>query len=72
MKRNVHPLDAGMRAGVGMFLLASPLLNFATYPYNFLGVVLIASGIASFCPLYAALRALLPAQRAGATAHNHG
>ncbi len=72
MTCNVHPLDAGLRAGAGMFLLASPLLNFATYPYNVVGLVLIASGVASFCPVYAALRALLPAPRAGAPAQNHG
>jgi hypothetical protein len=72
MTSNVHPLDAGLRAGAGMFLLASPLLNFATYPLNFLGLVLVASGVASFCPLYGALRALLPAQRSGAAAHHHG
>jgi hypothetical protein len=52
MKCNMSPLEAGIRAGVGMFLLASPLLNLHTYPLSLLGIVLIATGTASVCPLY--------------------
>jgi hypothetical protein len=63
MTCNVHPLDAALRSAAGVFLVASPLLNFATYPYNLAGLVLVASGVASFCPVYAVLRALLPRSR---------
>jgi hypothetical protein len=52
MKCNMSPLEAGIRSGVGMFLVASPLLNLHTYPLSLLGAVLIATGMASVCPLY--------------------
>jgi len=55
MKYNMSPLEAGIRSGVGMALLASPLLNLHTYPLSLLGVVLIATGMASVCPLYSLL-----------------
>lgn len=61
MKCNMSPLDAGIRSGLGLALLASPLLDLNTYPLNLLGLVLIATGLASFCPLYVVLRALVPA-----------
>ncbi|HEX5100478.1 MAG TPA: DUF2892 domain-containing protein [Polyangiaceae bacterium] len=52
MKRNMSSLEAGLRSGVGMLLLASPLLNLHTYPLSLLGAVLVATGVASVCPLY--------------------
>ena len=58
MKINVTPLDAAIRSGLGLLLLSSPLLGYHTYPYNVFGVVLIATGLTSFCPLYAAIRGL--------------
>jgi len=63
MSCNVAPIDQAVRAGLGMFLLASPLLNLHTYPFNLLGLVLMATGVAGYCPLYSALRWLAP--RAG-------
>ena len=72
MKCNVNPTDAGIRSGIGLFLVASPLVGFHTYPYNYLGFVLIASGLASFCPLYAAIRALVPPSRSSAPVRHHG
>jgi len=65
MKCNMSPLEAAIRSGLGLFLLASPLLNLDTYPANWLGLVLMATGVASFCPLYAAGRALVPASASG-------
>jgi hypothetical protein len=47
------------------------LLGFHTYPYNLFGVVLIATGLASFCPIYAAIRGLL-APQARRTVRSHG
>lgn len=67
MKCNMSPLDAGIRSGLGLALLASPLLNLNTYPANWLGLVLIATGIASYCPLYSLLRAVVPASRESTT-----
>jgi len=52
MKCNMSPLEAGIRSGVGMLLLASPLLDLHTYPLSLLGTVLIATGTASICPIY--------------------
>lgn len=52
MKCNMSPLEAGIRSGVGMLLLSSPLLNLPTYPLSLLGAVLVATGVASICPLY--------------------
>jgi Inner membrane protein YgaP-like, transmembrane domain len=50
------PLDRAARAGLGLLLLASPLLELETYPYNLFGIVLLGTAFASFCPLYAAVR----------------
>lgn len=55
MKCNMSPLEAGIRCGAGMFVLASPLLDLHTYPLSLLGAVLIATGMASVCPLYSLL-----------------
>jgi hypothetical protein len=52
MKTNVVLLERTVRVGVGMLLLASPLLELHTYPFNLLGLVLIATGAVGFCPLY--------------------
>jgi len=65
MKSNLLPLDMILRAGGGMFLLASPLLELHTYPYNLLGVVPVATALMGYCPLYAAVRALLLPARGG-------
>jgi hypothetical protein len=58
MQCNVSPLEAGLRSGIGMALLSSPLLNLHTYPLSLFGIVLIATGVASYCPLYGLGRSL--------------
>ncbi len=65
MKCNVNHLDRAIRLGAGMFLLATPLLDLHTYPVNLFGIVLIGTGLAGFCPLYAAIRALVPKREHG-------
>jgi hypothetical protein len=60
MKSNLHPFDVAIRGGGGLLVLSSPLLELHTYPYNFLGIVPILTAFAGFCPLYAAMKALLP------------
>lgn len=60
MKTNVVLLDRTVRMGLGMLLLASPLLELRTYPYNLLGLVLIVTAAVGFCPLYAALSVFKP------------
>jgi hypothetical protein len=52
MKTNVTLIDRTVRVGVGMLLLASPLLELHTYPLNLLGLVLVATGAVGYCPLY--------------------
>jgi hypothetical protein len=56
MKCNVSPIDAGIRAGLGLLLLSSPLLELKTYPYNYFGLVLIVTALAGYCPLYSAFK----------------
>lgn len=63
MKTNVVLADRSARMGLGMLLLASPLLELPTYPFNLLGLVLIATGALGFCPLYAALSVFVPKPR---------
>jgi len=58
MKTNVIPIDRSVRMGLGSLLLASPLLELHTYPYNLLGLVLIGTAAVGFCPIYGALSAL--------------
>jgi hypothetical protein len=52
MLTNISPLDRGLRAGLGFFLFATPVLNLHTYPYNLLGLVFVATAFSGFCPLY--------------------
>lgn len=52
MNKNIVLADRTARMGLGMLLLASPLLELHTYPYNLLGIVLIATAAVGFCPLY--------------------
>ena len=52
MKRNVVLLDRTFRMGLGMLVLASPLLELPTYPFNLLGLILIGTGFAGYCPIY--------------------
>jgi hypothetical protein len=65
MKSNVVLLDRTLRIGIGMLLLASPLLEMATYPFNLLGLVLIGTALAGYCPIYAAFSALGSSRDAG-------
>jgi hypothetical protein len=60
MKANVVLADRSIRLGLGMLLLASPLLELPTYPFNLLGLVLVATGAFGFCPIYAALSVFKP------------
>jgi hypothetical protein len=55
MKTNVALFDRTVRLGAGMLLLASPLLELPTYPFNLLGLVLVATGFVGYCPLYGLL-----------------
>jgi len=66
MKRNVMVWDRTARVGLGMLLLASPLLELPTYPINLLGLVLIATGGVGYCPHDAIVSALSPKHRAAA------
>jgi len=56
MKTNLVPLDRGIRTAAGLFLLATPILDLRTYPLNFYGIVLIATALAGYSPLYAVVR----------------
>lgn len=58
MKQNVVLIDRTIRLGAGLLLLASPLLELPTYPLNLLGLVLMATAAAGYCPLYGLLGAL--------------
>jgi hypothetical protein len=62
MKANVVLLDRTIRVGLGMLLVASPLLELHTYPFNLLGLVLIATATIGYCPLYGLFSALRPAR----------
>lgn len=64
MKTNVVLADRTIRMALGMLVLASPLLELPTYPYNLVGLVLIVTAAFGFCPLYAALSLLNPKPRA--------
>jgi hypothetical protein len=69
MKTNLIEIDRALRIGGGLFLLATPILDLHTYPYNLLGAVFIATGLVGFCPIYSAVSALLPKKR---TPHDGG
>lgn len=50
MKCNVNPIDGSIRAALGLLLLATPILDFHTYPYNYLGLVLMLTAVVGYCP----------------------
>lgn len=52
MKPNVVLADRTFRMATGMLLLASPLLELPTYPFNLLGLALIATAAIGYCPVY--------------------
>ena len=60
MKSNMFLLDRTARVGLGMLLLASPILELHTYPFNLLGIVLIGTALVGYCPLYALMSVFIP------------
>lgn len=72
MKSNMVPMDAAIRSGVGMLLLTSPLIGFDTYPYNLAGIVLLVTGVFSYCPLYSAFHAVFGSHGAGVSKQAQG
>jgi hypothetical protein len=58
MKANVVLFDRTIRIGLGMLLLASPLLELRSYPFNLLGLVLVATALVGYCPVYGIFAAL--------------
>lgn len=56
MKANVRPLDRAIRCWLGMMILATPLLELETAPYNLIGLVPLVTGFVGFCPLYLLFR----------------
>lgn len=66
MTTKLVPLDRAVRIGAGLFLLATPILDLKTFPYNLLGIIPLATAFAGFCPLYAVARLIFP-KRAGGT-----
>jgi hypothetical protein len=64
MKQNVVLIERTIRMALGLLLLASPLLELRTYPFNLLGIVLMVTAAAGYCPLYSALSFLKPKRAA--------
>jgi hypothetical protein len=62
MKSNVVLIDRTVRVGLGMLLLASPLLEIPSYPFNLLGLVPLATGLIGYCPLYSLFSPRKPAR----------
>jgi hypothetical protein len=60
MKPNVILAERSTRMGLGAVLLASPLLELPTYPFNLLGLVLMVTAAAGYCPLYGLLSSFRP------------
>ena len=52
MKANVVLGERTIRLSLGLLLLASPLLEFPSYPFNLLGLVLMFTAVVGYCPLY--------------------
>jgi hypothetical protein len=64
MKANVVILDRTIRMGLGMLLAVSPILELKTYPFNLLGLVLIATAAVGYCPAYRLFSGLRPTRHA--------
>jgi hypothetical protein len=57
---NIVLAERSIRIGLGMLLLASPLLELPTYPFNLLGSILVLTAALGYCPLYGLLSAFRP------------
>ncbi len=64
MKHNVVLAERSARIGLGALLLASPLLELPTYPFNLAGLVLMATAALGYCPLYGLLSSFRPKRAA--------
>lgn len=53
MQINETPIDRAIRGAGGLALIVSPLLGFATGPYNLLGILPLITGVIGYCPIYA-------------------
>lgn len=51
---NEHPLERGIRVGLGLGVLSLTLIGPRT-PWGFLGLVPLATGLLGSCPLYTLL-----------------
>ncbi len=60
MKTNVVLAERSLRVGLGLLLLATPLLELHTFPLNLLGIVLLVTGAIGYCPLYGVFRTSKP------------
>ncbi|HET9232834.1 MAG TPA: DUF2892 domain-containing protein, partial [Candidatus Eisenbacteria bacterium] len=60
MPKNLVPLDRAIRLGGGLLLVATPILDLNTFPYNLLGIIPIATALVGFCPLYSLGRMIVP------------
>lgn len=70
MKLNVSLVDRTVRFGVGMSLLATPLLELPTYPVNLLGAVLVLTAAAGYCPIYGLLSVFRPGSKRPRLSHS--
>lgn len=52
MLTQLWPIERAIRVSGGMLLFATPALNIPTYPWNLLGLVVLATGIVGVCPIY--------------------
>ena len=52
MTKNESNEDRAVRAWLGMMILATPLLELNTFPYNLIGLVPLITGLIGYCPLY--------------------
>jgi hypothetical protein len=54
MKKNIHPVERGIRVAAGVALIAMAFVGPAN-PWFFLGVIPLATGLVGWCPPYAML-----------------
>ncbi|MBS1962298.1 MAG: DUF2892 domain-containing protein [Bdellovibrionales bacterium] len=54
MKTNIHPIERGLRVGLGLVLVALAFTG-PTNPWFLLGLVPLATGLVGWCPPYALL-----------------
>lgn len=54
MKKNIHPIERGLRFAIGVFLISLAFWG-PRNPWYFLGIIPVLTSLSGWCPMYTML-----------------